>query len=219
MARDYAKRGNSNNKGGKSRPAANKRKQNKKQDKGRIPGFVWLFCGLCLGVVVAAALYIFARPVEQPGIQTHRTTPLDKDTKASADKDSGDGKKDGKGGQQADQDEQEPRFEFYKMLPNYEVKIQDQDPASNQSQNTAPTFTEPDDYVVQVGSFDDFADADELRATIALLGIESNIHQAELANGNTVYRVRTVTIHDPDKLNHTLEKLHKNGVRTLVMTR
>lgn len=218
MARDYAKRGSSN-KSGKSKPAA-KRKQNKKQDKGRIPGFVWLFCGLCLGIVIAAALYIFGRPASQPGVQSQQTARLDKDKQSRSTQDASD-RQDSK--KNEDKDEQEPRFDFYKMLPNYEVKIPEQDNQPNKTESnvgdSVSEFKKSGDYVVQVGSFDDFSAADELRATIALLGIESNIHEAELNNGNTVYRVRTVTIHDSNKLNHTLEKLHSNGVQTLVMSR
>lgn len=212
MARDYAKtRSSANKKKKRSRttPAA-KRKQKKA---GGLPAWVWLFCGLCIGLVVAAGVYVFGRPAGQPGIQVRAVTPNPETTQTAPQEAAPE--------QAESKAAQEPRFDFYKMLPNYEVVIPQ--PADTQTttpeSQPAPQYEQPGQYVVQVGSFREYARADRLRAKIGLLGIESEIHQAQLSGGTTVYRVRTKLIDGPSKLNHILEKLHASDVRTLIMRR
>lgn len=210
MARDYAKtRSSANNKKQRRpRPAA---KRKKKQSAG-LPGWVWLFCGLCVGLVVAAGIYVFARPAGKPGIQVREITPelveQQTDTPQTAPQPG------------EEKEPPEPRYDFYRMLPNYEVAVPTQDPVPTpENPEPEPRYEQPGQYVVQVGSFGEYDRADRLRAIIGLLGIESEIHQAELADGQTVYRVRTKMIEGADALNHMLEKLHAKGIRTLVMRR
>lgn len=234
MARDYAKTRSSGNNSKKKKnnrrptPAA-KRKQKQTAGLG-IPGWVWLFCGLCIGLVIAAVVYL-TRPAGQPGIQVNDIQPQTEAPPADSQQtaDSSDAKKKKK------ETKQEPRFEFYEMLPNYEVVIpghrqQDTNVAAQDSGDSSGAEPQPEPkptpqyeasgpYIVQVGSFSAYQRADRLRARIALLGIASEIHKAELSDGRVFYRVRTTLIEGPDTLNHILEKLHNNGIRTLVMRR
>lgn len=46
-------------------------------------------------------------------------------------------------------------------------------------------------YVVQVGSFSRAADAERLKAQLAMLGISTNVQAATLSNGRVTHRVRT----------------------------
>ena len=70
-----------------------------------------------------------------------------------------------------------PRFDFYTVLPNQELDLNpDIEPADLQSGNASSV-----QYLLQVGSFRQHADADRRRGELALLGLEATI---EPGNGD-----------------------------------
>lgn len=98
-------------------------------------------------------------------------------------------------------------FDFYRLLPRTEVRVDESDipgespPASGQTatrpsaaddRETAGTPevrpSSPREYRVQVGSFRERREADRLRAELALGGFESSIQTTDTANG-TWHRV------------------------------
>ena len=99
-------------------------------------------------------------------------------------------------------------FDFYRLLPRTEVRVDDSDiPGANPSapaqtatrpsaaddgRETAGTPevrpSSPREYRVQVGSFRERKEADRLRAELALGGFESSIQTSDTANG-TWHRV------------------------------
>lgn len=208
MPRDYSSRtgANRNRKRRRSRPAA-------KPKSAGVPGWIWLFCGLCLGLVVAAGVFVFGRPAGSPGLSIDIAgVPGDKTPAAKQPESEPDGKK----------KNEKPRFSFYEMLPNYEVVIPEEeytDKGTSKSQTTVPKVEAPGRYVIQAGSFSAYEDADRRKAGLALLGVESRIEKVALDSGKTVYRVRSEPIEDLDELNTTLKKLRKEGIDTMVMRR
>ena len=106
------------------------------------------------------------------------------------------------------------RFEFYDMLPDAEVEVPEQ-PESN-GPPAPPPVSVPGTYVIQAGAFPDFAEADKVKARLALLGVESQIQAAE-ANGATYHRVRIGPIDDLDQLNRLRARLRQNGIEYLVI--
>lgn len=239
MARDYSSRRNSNSSakgkrqtGGRkpaARPARTKRTQG-----GGPPGWVWLVCGLCIGLVIAAGFYVFARPAGSNAPQpVEIAAPQDEGAAANA----GDASDDT--AEQDPSDDSEPRFSFYKMLPNYEVVIPEEEypeddadtsasaaqdtpageppPTPESTQPTTPRVEEPGNYVIQAGSFSQPEDADRRKAELALLGVPANVASVDLSSGKTVYRVQSNTIRSSDKLNELLKRLRENRIDTLVM--
>lgn len=232
MARDYSSRPNSSathkRKKPRSTPAA-KPTRAKRAPRSGPPGWVWMLCGLCIGLTVAAGLYIFARPAgttlarEQIAIPEPAKT---RDEKSSSQD---------KRAASASDKEEEPRFSFYKMLPNYEVVIPEEEypqsdaepgerPAPPPSQDevgspqpTTPKVEEPGRYVVQAGSFSSHKDADRRKAELGLLGMSARIVEVDLDSGKTVYRVQSKTISSSDELNKLLKRLRENRIDTLVM--
>lgn len=210
MARDYSSRtGASRN--AKKKPR--KRAAAKPKNTGP-PGWVWLFCGLCIGLVVAAGVYVFGRPAGSPGISIEIAGTPDV-VKGKA----------GKAEDPPPAEPEKPRFAFYEMLPNYEVVIPEEeyvepagpDSSAKQSQTTEPKVAEPGRYVIQAGSFSNYDDADRRKAGLALLGVESEIEKVKLSGGRTVYRVRTAPLDNLDQVNKTLKRLREEGIDTLVM--
>ena len=93
-------------------------------------------------------------------------------------------------------------FDFYRLLPRKEVRIDDSDLARETSAPTERTAALPSDpagrqpasvpdtrpsgareYRVQVGSFRQKKEADRLRASLALGGFESSLQTANTADG------------------------------------
>lgn len=213
MSRDYSSRTGPAKKKkkprGRARPAAKPKKTGP-------PGWVWLFCGLCIGLVIAATVYVFGRPAGSPGISIEiagvpvgEKAPEDKEKQAEEKK-----------------KKEKPRFEFYEMLPNYKVVIPEEEyvdkgtgasTSESKSQATTPKVDEPGRYIIQAGSFSTYKDADRRKAGLALLGVESTIQKVAIEGGRSVYRVRSTPLDDLDKLNKTLKRLRAEGIDTLVM--
>ncbi|MGB1581038.1 MAG: SPOR domain-containing protein [Nevskiales bacterium] len=205
MARDYSKSSRSK----KRRPAA--------RPKNELPGWVQMFVGLTIGLCVAAAVFIYYKP-------------LDSNL-------AGDGPPRGSDAEeQQAQDEnglppEEPgRFAFYDMLPNYEIVIQYEDENGNKTRDpktkekpktkTAETpkqVEQPGKYIIQAGSFKSYEDADKRKAKLALIGMESAIERVTIDDTKTWYRVRVGPVNDIDTVNGMLKRLRDNGIETLLM--
>ena len=77
-----------------------------------------------------------------------------------------------------------PRFDFYTVLPNQELDLNPNiDPAGLKSGNASSA-----QYLLQVGSFRQQADADRRRGELALLGLEATVEPGDGNNGRW-YRV------------------------------
>ncbi|MBL8201434.1 MAG: SPOR domain-containing protein [Chromatiales bacterium] len=106
------------------------------------------------------------------------------------------------------------RFEFYDMLPDAEVDVPEQPRATGAA--GPPPVSVPGTYVVQAGAFPNFAEADKVKARLALLGVVSQIQAAE-ANGATFHRVRIGPIDNLNELNRLRARLRQNGIEYLVI--
>ena len=107
----------------------------------------------------------------------------------------------------------ERRFDFYEMLPNFEVVIPEHE--KNVSQDTQrEAVVQPGVYVLQAGSFRDFEDADRRRAELALQGIESRIQRVTI-DDNTYHRVRIGPTSDLDELNRLRNRLRQAKIEVL----
>jgi cell division protein FtsN len=109
-----------------------------------------------------------------------------------------------------------PHYDFYKMLPSFQVVIPGQD-KEVKSVNPTTQVNQPGNYILQVGSFPNFADADKMKATLALQGIESTIQQVQVNNGSTWNRVRIGPIKDLKQLNSIRAKLADDHIEPLVI--
>ena len=74
----------------------------------------------------------------------------------------------------------------------------------------------PGTYVVQAGAFPDFAEADKVKARLALLGIVAEIQTAE-AEGRTFHRVRIGPIDNLDQLNRLRARLRQSRIDFMVI--
>jgi len=109
--------------------------------------------------------------------------------------------------------ETDDRFEFYEMLPDAEVEVAEQPKEAGAA--GPPPVSMPGTYVIQAGAFPDFAEADKVKARLALLGVASEIQTADV-NGATFHRVRIGPIDNLNELNRLRARLRQNGIEYLV---
>ena len=106
------------------------------------------------------------------------------------------------------------RFEFYEMLEDAEVRVPVQ--ANPVRPAAPPPVSRPGTYVIQAGAFPNFADADKVKARLALLGVESVIQTAQ-ANGSVFHRVRIGPIENLNEINRLRARLGQNGIQYQVI--
>ena len=165
---------------------------------GGLSGGAGLVIGLTLGVALAAGVHLYhTTRAEQTAVPVD-----DVATDGAADAATDDGRP-------------KPQFDFYRMLPNYEVVIPEhEDVASNADE---PPVQAAGVYVLQAGSFRKAEDADRLRAQLALLGVESRIQRVTIDGADTWHRVRIGPVDDLDELQKLRQTLARNSVEALVI--
>jgi len=170
------------------------------------PGWVWMIFGLAIGLSVAFAIYMkdreptmatrpaatqpasMASTIERTEVATEVPSPAAEETP-------------------------EQRFDFYDMLPNFEVVIPEQETAVSRG-GTADPIVEPGVYVLQAGSFAEYVDADRRRAQIALQGITSRIQKVSI-DDKTFHRVRIGPLDNLDELNGIRDQLRRAQIDVL----
>jgi cell division protein FtsN len=178
------------------------------------PGWVWMLFGLTIGLVVAAGVYFRRAPgpaehsvsAERAPAAAERTARRGTAARAPA---TGDTQK-SDAAKSSDQ-----RFDFYDILPQYEVVLPEVESATGPSARSKPV-EEPGSYVLQAGSFSAASDADKLQANLALLGIESRVQRVTV-DDDVYHRVRIGPITDLEKLNRIRRQLRDAHVNAMLM--
>ncbi len=163
--------------------------------------------GLGLGLIVAIGVYLRA-----PGARTTEAAPAAA-APAAAERPAPRSPPRA-GGTSEERTTPENRFEFYEILPQLEVVVPDDDAPANAGIRR-PRET-PGSYLLQAGSFGAAADADRMKANLALLGFESHVQRVTL--DDVVFnRVRIGPIDDLDAAKRTQRRLRDAGIDTLLM--
>ena len=193
--------------------AKRKRRSTKRSSNSELPGWIWMLFGLSIGLAVAFAVFINGRTPAPTIAAAPPPAPAPSTVSApAAAQPAADSNLDNNG-EAAAEGEDESRFDFYKMLPNFEIIIADQEP--DVERDTAPqAIVEPGEYVLQAGSFSRAEDADRRRAQLALQGIESTIQRVSI-DGRTYHRVRIGPTRDLDALNQQRARLREANIDVL----
>jgi cell division protein FtsN len=160
--------------------------------------------GLAVGLSVAAAIYVSDRQLGSP-LQTGSAPPAVPEKPAPA--------------ARVEEQETEPdpasRFDFYELLPKFEVVIPEEDLHAHPDVAARPVES-PGVYVLQAGSFSGFADADRMKARLALLGIVSRIQKVSI-DEKSYHRVRIGPIDSLDQLNTMRQSLREARIEVMVI--
>ena len=154
---------------------------------------------LGLGVAAAIAIYFFKTPVpflnkaKPPEKSPPGLTEMSKAGKA---------------------EDSKPRFDFYRILPGQEETVTEQQIKQAAAKAGAPS---QDIFILQAGAFQNPADADNLKAKLALLGQEASVEPTNLPDKGVWYRVRLGPYTGVDEINRVRSQLAENGVDASVV--
>jgi cell division protein FtsN len=111
---------------------------------------------------------------------------------------------------------EQPKFDFYKILPGQEEPVTEKELRERTRQARAQPggqqSSPKDVYFIQAGSFQNPAEADNQKARLAILGFESSVEPANLPDKGTWYRVRLGPYAKVDELNKVRQALAQNGI-------
>lgn len=183
-------------------PARRKKPARKSQG---APAWMWLFTGVLIGL--GLAYYLWSKGyIPQPGIEKTtgesavQSSPADDEEVAPASSDT-----------------PKSRYDFFTVLPEMEVVVPEQELArKSQPAETTTVKTDTGSYLLQVGSFRENSDAEQMKARLALLGITARI-QAVTVNGATWHRVRVGPVDGARQADAMRNQLANNGIESLVM--
>jgi cell division protein FtsN len=164
-------------------------------------GWTGLAVGLALGLTVAAGVWrIKTRPLPEPAAaKTKKAAPM------SARDEGGEPLPAGSG----------TGYTFYDRLKNFEVVIPEKEKDVHRDLRPVPE-TRPGTYVLQAGSYHSYAEADRIRAQLALQGIESKVQKVTV-DADTWHRVRVGPITSLEELNRIRTRLRQADVDALVI--
>ena len=114
-------------------------------------------------------------------------------------------------------DEDEDRFEFYEILPEFEVPVPEPAPTVAGSPPPAPRTLPPGSYYLQAGSFRKHGDADRRKASLAMLGVSSSIQRVTIDGDQTRFRVRIGPIREAAELDALRARLEAADIQTLAV--
>jgi len=124
---------------------------------------------------------------------------------------------------------EKPRFEFYQILPgegagtaekagegaasekaNAKTGEKTDKPAEKAVEKPADKNIEP--VYLQAGAFQQAVDADNMKARLALMGVEASVQAVTLPEKGTVYRVRIGPFTRAEELNRARAQLSQGGI-------
>jgi len=109
---------------------------------------------------------------------------------------------------------EEPRYDFYTILPQAEVVVPDYEIKSRVREELVGK-TKAVKYIMQAGSFREASEADRHKAKLALLGIEARVEKAKV--GSVIWhRVKIGPYDNPSSVATIKELLQKNGIGVIV---
>lgn len=166
--------------------------------------FSGFLVGLILGIGVSVGVALFVkggespfveRGVNEPRVETQAAEPVAKPAEV-ADPNAPAGK---------------PRFDFYTILPGSESAVTEQEIKQNKGQQQAAPEVVKENYFLQVGAFQTEEEADNMKAKLALLGLEAVVQTANVPDKGVWHRVRVGPFTDIDQIGKARTELTKNG--------
>jgi cell division protein FtsN len=165
-----------------------------------------MVCGLAVGLGIAGIVYLKDHRSDSPAAAT---------AKAGKRKLHGPESPDAEAGEAGAAEEPAPTYDFYDRLPKFEVVVPEKEKDVRPDIRAVPE-TRRGTYVLQAGSYKSFADADRIRAQLALQGVESKVQKVSVDN-DTWHRIRIGPISKLDELNRLRTILRKADVDVLVI--
>lgn len=174
------------------------------QNKQRGNTFSGVLIGLIVGIIIAAgvAVYINLGPKpfrdtaeKQPPKAVQSTVPATPSSEPIA-----------LPGKPGEQPVEKPKFDFYKILPGGET--------ASAPAVTPPPEKAPEKVYLQAGAYQNPSDADNLKARLAMMGIEANVQRIDLGEKGIFYRVRLGPFENRDDAEGMRARLATEGIES-----
>lgn len=127
-------------------------------------------------------------------------------------------------GKPGDKPAERQRFDFYNILegkpaatPEAAVPPQAARPQAEAAPAAEPKPAPGEIFFLQVGSFQKAADADNLKAKLALTGLDASVQEVVIPDKGTMHRVRVGPFRDVDEMNRARALLTHSGVQGAVI--
>lgn len=196
-----------------ARSAQNTRKKNRrvapkrasaKQQQGAVLPFI---TGICVGLFIAFVVYlkVLNKPDQADGhVDANKPAAGEEVIETASDK---------------------PKFDFYTILPEREVKVPEWEPPpavdpatlDPQEAETVKQQTEAGTYVFQVGSFQSMQDADSVKARLIMLGFPVEIQRVVINGQKVWFRVRVGPYSEAGDLNRVRQRLSQNNMDYILL--
>lgn len=182
--------------------------------------FIGVLSGLC--VALGVALYLNKAPspfvskekpadMTKPGSQSTKTPLKFEPVKPDSEKAPSQAAVQPQAGKPP---EPKPKLDFYTILPGKEEAIPEkQQPGRGTSAGTSTRVV----YYLQAGAFQKATDADNLKARLALAGLEAQIQTATLPDSTVWHRVRLGPYSNTQDLDKARATLHENKIDNKVI--
>jgi cell division protein FtsN len=164
--------------------------------------------GLLAGAVLATVALVYAggrahkapEVADAPHPDPHRAAPADNDP----------------GGAGAASAKSAQKYDFYQMLPNFEVVVPEKDKDVKRDLPAGAPIERPGVYVLQAGSYRNEADAERVRQQLALQGVQAKVQRVAV-DADVWHRVRIGPITNLAELNKVRKQLQAAEVDALVI--
>jgi cell division protein FtsN len=103
------------------------------------------------------------------------------------------------------------RFDFYTILPGKN------EPKTDQAPSVSDAGPQREVIYLQAGAFQKSSDADNLKARLALSGLEAQIQTATLSDNSVWHRVRLGPYATPEELNRARAVLRENKIEPSII--
>jgi cell division protein FtsN len=188
------------------------------RESGGLGPFVW---GLIVGTaMVITGGYFLLPPPAPPGLATE-TAPPGPATAAGSSTATGTPPIASPGAPSGEAGAAQPateRYDFYTILQDMEVKVPDWQMEEERSVEAQPaTAADTGGYVLQVGSFKEFGDADRVKADLALKGVTAGIQTVTINGNERWYRVRVGPFDSVGALKEARAGLIAQGIGFIVV--
>lgn len=165
--------------------------------------FSGLLIGFLLGIGAALAVTLIIKgngsPFTNKNTQAAIVEPMAPTAKPAAD----DALPKGENPKQ--KTDEQKHFDFYTILPGTETTVTEKEIKDN------ATTIKKDNYFLQTGAFPNEADADNMKAKLALQGFEAVVQTADIPEKGVWHRVRVGPLSDIDQINKTRSELVSDG--------
>ena len=200
------------------------------------PMLLGIIIGLLLGIVISLAVALWLNRLANPFVEKGKSMeplpkigPAQPPPPADAAKAAEQAAK-GKAGEKPGKSLERPRFEFYQILPG-DKEVSEREakaasapkatpPVAAAKPGSSPASPKPHSgevYWLQAGAFSEEKEADNLKAKIALTGLEASVRPVAIRDKGTLFRVRLGPYQSLDDANRIKTTLSQNGVGAAII--